>query len=172
MNDIDIRKADFKNLKALQALSRETFIETFAESNSDENMAQYVEASFNEDKLTNELHNKGSQFYIAWDENVAVGYLKLNTGLAQTEEQDTNALEIERIYVKSAYLGKKVGQLLLNKALDTAVQQANTYVWLGVWEKNLRAIRFYEKNGFEAFDKHIFKMGDDEQTDIMMRKEL
>ena len=89
---------------------------------------------------------------------------------AQTELKDEISLEIERIYVKKAHQGKKVGQVLFERALETARLQNKTYLWLGVWEENLKAIRFYEKNGFVAFDKHIFKFGEDEQTDIMMKK--
>ncbi|MNE41268.1 Protease synthase and sporulation negative regulatory protein PAI 1 [compost metagenome] len=81
-------------------------------------------------------------------------------------------MEIERIYVLRAFHGKKVGQILYEKALQIAEVLGLSFIWLGVWEKNLRAIQFYEKNGFVAFDKHIFKLGDDEQTDIMMKKEL
>lgn len=68
--------------------------------------------------------------------------------------------------------GKKVGQILYEKALKLAQEINADFVWLGVWEQNSRAIRFYEKNGFMAFDKHIFKLGNDEQTDIMMKLTL
>lgn len=78
-------------------------------------------------------------------------------------------LEIERIYVLKAFHGKKVGQLLHDKAMEVSKQRSVDYVWLGVWEENPRAIRFYEKNSFVAFDKHIFKLGNEEQTDIMMK---
>jgi ribosomal protein S18 acetylase RimI-like enzyme len=98
-----------------------------------------------------------------------VGYLKINIGDAQTEKKDLNAFEIERIYVDSAFLGKKIGQLLFQKAIDLAKQKKVAYVWLGVWEENHRALAFYNKNGFIPFDKHIFKLGNDEQTDIMMK---
>lgn len=74
--------------------------------------------------------------------------------------------------MKSDYHGKKVGQILYKKALEIALLQNKAYLWLGVWEENSKAIRFYEKNGFVAFDKHIFKFGEDEQTDVMMKKEL
>lgn len=74
--------------------------------------------------------------------------------------------------MKGTHYGKKVGQLLYEKAIEVAQQKNKTSVWPGVWEKNPRAIRFYEKNGFSAFNKHIFKMGADEQTDMMMRKNL
>ena len=101
-----------------------------------------------------------------------IGYLKINVGQAQTELKDEQALEIERIYVLQQYHGKKVGQLLFEKAIAMAHQMSKSYVWLGVWEENRRALQFYKKNGFIEFDQHIFKLGDDEQTDIMMKLQL
>lgn len=172
MEHIPVIKATINDLHPLQQISKETFFETFAEGNTEADMNKYLEDSFNEDKLKNELNNPDSLFFIAWEDENAVGYLKVNSRSAQTEQQEIDALEIERIYVKSSHHGKKVGQLLYEKAMQIAEQQHNSYVWLGVWEKNQRAIRFYEKNGFLAFDQHIFKMGDDEQIDIMMKKEL
>jgi ribosomal protein S18 acetylase RimI-like enzyme len=101
-----------------------------------------------------------------------IGYLKLNFGAAQTELKNEQSLEIERIYVLKEFHGKNIGQLLYDKAIQIAKEKNVNYVWLGVWEENLRAINFYKKNGYVAFDKHIFKLGDDEQTDIMMKLEL
>ena len=86
--------------------------------------------------------------------------------------KDNKALEIERIYVAKAFHGKKVGQILYEKAIHIAKQMNVAYVWLGVWEENPRAIHFYKKNGFVEFDKHIFRLGDDEQTDLMMKLEI
>jgi ribosomal protein S18 acetylase RimI-like enzyme len=86
--------------------------------------------------------------------------------------QDNEALEIERIYVSKEFHGKKAGQVLYEKAMEVAKDKNADYVWLGVWEENQRAINFYKKNGFVEFDKHIFKLGNDEQTDIMMRLQL
>jgi diamine N-acetyltransferase len=98
--------------------------------------------------------------------------LKINFGSSQTEQKDKNSLEIERIYVLKEYHGKKVGQVLYDCALKIAKEKQIEFVWLGVWEKNPRAISFYTKNGFEAFDKHVFVLGTDEQTDIMMKLTL
>ena len=83
--------------------------------------------------------------------------------------QHENAMEIERIYVLSSFHGKKVGQFLYEHAIQIARDKNVRFVWLGVWEENPRAIQFYKKNGFVEFDKHIFKLGDDLQTDIMMK---
>lgn len=156
----------------LQQIGRQTFAETFSSSNSEENIENYLKEGFSAEKLEKELSCEGSQFYFALLDNEVIGYLKLNAGQSQTELRDDAALEIERIYVLGAYHGKKVGQLLYDKAIEVAKRSGAEYVWLGVWEENPRAIRFYEKNGFVAFDKHVFKLGGEEQTDLMMKKVL
>jgi len=160
MTDIDL----------LQNISQQTFIEAFSEANTAANMAKYMAEKFSKETLLAELSNQGSEFYFAQLDNRIIGYLKINSEQAQTELPHEHALEIERIYVLQEFQGKKVGQLLYEKALDIARLKNVGFIWLGVWEENLRAISFYQKNGFVAFDKHIFKLGDDEQTDIMMKK--
>lgn len=172
MSSIIINKASAEDVEIVQSLGRQTFSETFAENNTEEAMKKYLEESFNTEKIKSELNNPDSLFYIAWEEDNPVGYLKVNSGKAQTELQDETSLEIERIYVKKSHHGKKVGQLLYNQALETVKQLGKSYLWLGVWEKNLRALQFYRKNGFVEFDKHIFRLGEEEQTDLMMKKVL
>ncbi|WP_367867273.1 GNAT family N-acetyltransferase [Pedobacter sp. WC2423] len=172
MKTITISKATIENKETVQLIGRQTFLETFSTNNTEQDMKNYLEESFSDQQISSELANSDSLFFIAWEDENPIGYLKLNIGQAQTELQDNTGLEIERIYVKKIFHGKKVGQLLYDKALEIAKFQQKAYIWLGVWEQNPRAIRFYEKNGFIAFDKHIFKMGTDEQTDIMMKKSL
>ncbi len=171
-NTISVRKITKDQILQLQKIGRQTFYETFSESNTEENMKSYLANSFSIDKITDELQDKNSEFYFAELDNNVIGYLKLNFGQSQTELKDDKSLEIERIYVLKEFHGKKVGQILYDKAIEIAKQQNTDFVWLGVWEKNLRAIHFYKKNGFVEFDKHLFKLGDDEQTDIMMRLKL
>jgi ribosomal protein S18 acetylase RimI-like enzyme len=160
------------NINQLQKISSQTFYETFSGVNSEENMTKYSEENLSLEKLSDELNNASSAFYFAMLDNNVIGYLKLNFGQAQTELKEDNALEIERIYVLQEFHGKKVGQLLYEKAIQIAGQKNADYIWLGVWEENIRAINFYKKNGFIEFDKHIFELGDDKQTDIMMKKKL
>src|SRR5690606_2609409 len=95
-----------------------------------------------------------------------------NKGFAKWRFKGDKGLEIERIYVLKDFHGKKVGQLLYDKAIEVAKEKKSDYIWLGVWEENPRAINFYKKNGFVEFDKHIFKLGNDEQLDIMMTLKL
>lgn len=135
-------------------------------------MTKYLDEYFSVEKLTAEFNNKNSEFYFATFDSNVIGYLKLNFGQAQTELQDEKALEIERIYVIKEFHGKDVGQLLYDKALQIARQKIVEYIWLGVWEENRRAINFYTKNGFVEFDKHIFKLGNEVQTDKMMKLSL
>jgi ribosomal protein S18 acetylase RimI-like enzyme len=170
MNTLKISIATIQDVLRLQEIGKQTFIETFSDVNTEENMTQYIANSFSIEKLTKELNDAQTAFYFAQIDEKIIGYLKLNFGKAQTESMHENALEIERIYVLKDYLGKNVGQALYEKALQIASEKNAVYIWLGVWEENTRAIKFYQKNGFEVFDKHIFKLGDDEQTDIMMRK--
>lgn len=166
---IEIKKAVLADLKIIQNISKQSFTETFAAINSPENMEKYLEESFNTTQLTSEISNPDSPFYIAFWEKEPVGYLKLNFGNAQTESIKDNAIEIQRIYVLQAFHGKKIGQILLDEAIKIVHQEAVEYIWLGVWEENHRAIRFYTKNGFITFDKHIFTLGNDQQTDLLMK---
>ena len=172
MDKIEITRATLNELDQLQKIGRQTFYETFSPFNTEENMNQYLEEAFSKEKLTDELSDKNAEFYFATLDSKVIGYLKLNFGQSQTELKDDKALEIERIYVLKEFHGKKVGQLLYDKAIEVAKLTKADYVWLGVWEENPRAINFYKKNGFVEFDKHIFRLGDDDQTDIMMRLQL
>ena len=170
--DIVIRQIETADINQLQNISCQTFIETFADVNSEENMQAYLAESLSAEELLAELTNPNSVFYFAESNGRIIGYLKLNLGQAQTELKDSRGIEIERIYVLKEFHGKNVGQLLYNKAMQIAKENNAGYVWLGVWEENPRAIKFYQKNGFVEFDKHIFKLGNDEQVDLMMKLEL
>lgn len=172
MDAIEIRKVKLADIKRLQTIGKQTFTETFAAYNTAKDMQLYLNNNLSTDKLTEELNNPNSEFYFSLIDNKVIGYLKINYGQAQTELKDRSSLEIERIYVLKEFHGKKVGQALYDKAIALARQINAECVWLGVWEKNPRAIQFYKKNGFVEFDKHIFKLGNDEQTDIMMRLNL
>ncbi len=169
MNPIEIRKATVADLEMLQKLSIQTFTETFSVTNTPENIASYIDKSFNTEQLIRELNTIESQFYIAFSDTIPVGYLKVNFGEAQTEIIEGNSLEIHRIYVLQTFHGKNVGKLLLDKAKNIGQTSGVNSIWLGVWEENHRALRFYTKNGFVVFDKHDFIMGTDKQTDLMMQ---
>lgn len=172
MESIEIERVTLAHIEQLQQISLQTFIETFSEINTEENMTKYLDESFNISRLTTEIQNMNSEFYFALIDAKVVGYLKINRGDAQTELKNDHTLELERIYVLNEFHGKKVGQVLFNKAFQIAEQSKVDYLWLGVWEENHKALKFYSKNGFTAFNKHVFVLGDSIQTDIMMKLQI
>ncbi len=115
MKPITIIKATIADLHELQRIGRQTFQETFADSNSDQNMKSYLEEGFSIIKLTAELQNEDSEFYFAKIDNEVIGYLKINFGESQTELRDSTSLEIERIYVSNEFHGKSVGQSFMTR---------------------------------------------------------
>jgi ribosomal protein S18 acetylase RimI-like enzyme len=169
MEFIEIKKVYLNDIKLLQNISRDTFFETFANYNSVQNMNKYLDESLSISKLEKEMKNENSEFYFASLNDEILGYLKVNFANAQTELKDGISLEIERIYVLKEFHGRNVGQSLYQKAIQIAKDHDLSYVWLGVWENNKRAIQFYLKNGFVEFDRHLFKLGNEEQIDVMMK---
>lgn len=169
---INIQPVRPSEVEELLLLSRKTFYDAFEHQNNKDDFEAYTSVAFTVEKLSGELQNPHSQFYFAIIDDEKVGYMKLNYSSAQTELQDNNAVEVERIYVLASQQGKKIGNQLLDYAIDKAKTEGIYYIWLGVWEHNRAAQRFYERNGFKAFGNHKFWVGKDEQTDILMRKEL
>ena len=140
--------------------------------NKPSNMKTYLEQDFDINKLLDELSNSSSLFYFLYIDEELAGYLKLNEYEVQTDLNDPHSIEIERIYVTKEFQGRGLGRILLNKAIDIAIIRKKSYIWLGVWERNDKAISFYKKNRFYVIGNHPFFMGEEEQTDFIMRKDL
>lgn len=169
---LHIRRAEASDASLIADLGRQTFAETFAALNSKENMEKFMKEQFSRDKLMAEVRDHRNHFFIAYDDHAPAGYLKLRSGEPQPAAGVSPAIEIARIYVSASQLGKGVGQLLMQTALDYAISQDFKTVWLGVWEKNERAIQFYTRWGFKKYSTHIFMLGDDPQTDWLMYRDL
>ncbi|MEH7119455.1 GNAT family N-acetyltransferase [Neobacillus vireti] len=169
---MSIKKCTLEDLFILQKISYETFNDTFKNQNSPENMKAYLDRAFNLKQLEKELSNRSSEFFFVYFNNEVVGYLKVNTNDAQSEEMGNESLEIERIYIKNKFQKHGLGKLLLNKAIEIALEHNKKEIWLGVWEKNANAISFYKKLGFVQTGVHAFYMGDEEQMDFIMTKIL
>lgn len=172
MTSVQIKSIKIEDIETLQRISRTTFYETFSSQNTEENMQNYLNHNLSLEQLSREIKNPDSHFYIAYLGNENIAYLKINFNDAQTESTGDHSMEIERIYVLEKYQSQGIGQLLFEKAVHIAHQKQIDYIWLGVWEKNEKAIQFYKKNGFTEFSQHVFKLGDDEQIDLMMRKKI
>lgn len=137
--------------------------------NSPENMRKYLENDLSTGRLLKEMATPGSRFYFAMSGEEVAGYLKLNSGDAQTDLKTADSIEIERVYVLKRFQGLGIGKFLLWKAFDIAREEGFRKIWLGVWEKNHRAIDFYLKHGFTEFGEHTFVLGDEPQRDVLMR---
>lgn len=167
-----LEKCTLEDFDLLRKLSIRTYYETFAHLNTAEDMQAYLDVAFENNKLRNELSNPDSDFFFLFIEDTLAGYLKLNEAPSQTDINDSSSLEIERIYVIREFQGEGLGCYLMEQAIAIAIERKKNYVWLGVWEKNEKAIRFYKKNGFYEISTHAFVMGEDVQTDYIMRKDL
>lgn len=169
---VELVKVIEADVETLSNISRETFFAAFYHLNNAEDMEAYAAASFNHEKLLTELQTPGADFYFAMLDGDLAGFIKLNTGEAQNEYKQHNSLEIERLYVLAQYQNQKFGRQMLNFAFDEAAHQKVDFIWLGVWEHNLRAIKLYESLGFAHCGSHDFMLGTDRQTDLLLRKDL
>jgi len=160
-----------EDLKTLRELCISTFKESYAHVNTKEDMDLYVAEKFSEQVLSEELVATGTAYYMICSGNDPVGYMKLNSGKVP-KTADTEGIEIERIYVSKRFQGKGYGQQLFLKAVNVALSSHVKIIWLGVWEKNLKAIKFYKRNGFVEFGAQIFTLGRDKQTDFLMKKQV
>jgi ribosomal protein S18 acetylase RimI-like enzyme len=170
--EINIVKIGTGALTQLRSLACTTFYETFAADNAPEQMQRYMEERLSDERLLSELNRPESEFYLAYLNRQAIAYIKLNINNAQTEAQGPESLELERIYVLKQFWGTGLGQQLLDFAINRATALAKSKIWLGVWEFNQRALRFYQKNGFVVFGSHNFHLGDEIQQDLLMQRFL
>lgn len=170
--EVTISTCTLAELSILKKISWDTFYNAFIAQNNEADMLLYMKKAFSEQQLKKELLQVDSTFYLAKIAGQTVGYLKINVGAAQNEAVGDAALEIERIYIDTAFIGQGIGRQLMQKALEIAQALGKEKVWLGVWEHNLKAIEFYKKQGFQLFGKHPFILGNDPQTDFLMEKKI
>jgi len=170
--EISIRLATTKDAERIADLSRKTFKETFAADNSRENMDKFLNEQFTKGRLMMEVGEPENIFLLAYLDDELAGYAKLRDGNRPDPLKDIPCLEIARLYVLEEMMGHGVGKQLMRNALDIAEELDKKMVWLGVWEKNQRAINFYTKFGFEKFGDWEFQLGDDMQNDWLMKKAL
>jgi ribosomal protein S18 acetylase RimI-like enzyme len=166
----NVRRASAEDAELLAELGARTFDETFAEDNSPEDMAAYVADSFNVGRLTAELNDPLSVFFIAEVDGSAAGYAKIRAGEAEGGVEGERPVELVRLYVLQEWLGRGVGQALMRRCIDEAREMGFQTIWLGVWERNGRAQAFYRKWDFHEVGEHIFHLGSEPQRDIVMQR--
>lgn len=169
---IVIRQVGIEDATLIADISHQTFYETFAAHNTKEDMDKFLNQQFTKGKLILEVGAKENTFLLAYDQEAVAGYVKLRDEKIPLSLGNLNAIEIARIYAMSNQIGKGVGSILMQSCIDIAKQRCKDFLWLGVWEKNQRAIDFYTRWGFEKFDETDFILGDDLQRDWLMKKEI
>jgi ribosomal protein S18 acetylase RimI-like enzyme len=172
MAAISLKKVTIDEVEMLHELSIKTFIDTYASFNTAADMKLYIQEDLSIETLSREIEDTKTEFYFAILQEQTIGFLKINHRSAKNINPLEKGIEIERIYVLKEFQRMKVGRFLYTCAEEIAKNQGYDYIWLGVWEHNSNARMFYEKIGFIPFGDHIFKLGQDEQRDILMRKDL
>ncbi len=168
---IDIRPAALEELDLLRKIAIETSVATFASFNTPQNMEAFLEV-YDLQKLEQEWMEPGSVFYMAWDGRKAAGFARLRMNDEVETQLGESNIELQRLYVHPPHQGKQIGSLLMEQVMDYAKTLNKEWIWLGVWEHNLKAQKFYSKWGFERFGEHVFQMGDDPQIDWLLKKRL
>ncbi|RVU70689.1 MULTISPECIES: GNAT family N-acetyltransferase [Lactobacillus] len=170
--DYTIKQVKPADVAELQKISRETFKTTFDEYTAPDDMARFLKEDYETAKLLREINNPNSRFFFLMVQGEVAGYLKLNIGAAQTEDLKPNALEVERIYLRQRFQHQGLGLVLIKLAEKIAREEHYDYMWLGVYEHNLVAQKFYAKDGFKRVSEHTFQVGSDPQTDFLLVKKL
>ena len=169
---VTIRPAGASDTALLADLGRRTFVGAFGSNNEPSHMDEYVAWAFTPGQLERELADPAAQFLIAETDGVAVGYAKIREWTAPECVAGIRPVELERIYADQASIGTGIGSALMGACLDAIRARGGETVWLGVWERNERAIRFYEKWGFEIVGAKVFLLGGDKQTDVVMVRQV
>jgi len=166
------KRCELKDLDLLIKISKDTFIAAFESANDPKDFYTYINDAFSETSITRQLLNSNCLFYFIYHENILIAYVKLNENEAQNEQFESPSIELERIYVLPEFIGQGYGNKILNKIKSICLAKKVDFLWLGVWENNTDAIRFYERHGFKKFGEHPYYLGKDKQTDWLMKFEF
>ena len=170
---LKLRKIQEADLPVLRDLAIRTFEQTFAHDNSPQQLADYFDKTYSLEVLGQELANPESLHILAEVNGRPAAFLKTNWGAAQIEKELDLAYETQRLYVLQEFQGQGIGRALFEYALQLAHESGASWAWLGVWEKNFKAQKFYAKYGFEKFSQHAFRVSQDKvDVDWLLKKKL
>jgi ribosomal protein S18 acetylase RimI-like enzyme len=169
-NLVSIRRAHPGDHLLLFELGVETFFDAFGPHNTPSNMEIYLKAAFSPAIQAAELAEPSSVFLIAEVDAQTAGYARLLEGQPPSGAAGSRAIELVRLYARTRRIGHGVGAALMQACLAEAAARGCDTIWLGVWERNRRAIAFYERWGFRRVGSHPFQLGDDLQTDLVMQR--
>lgn len=167
-----IRRATPRDAAALAELAERTFRDTFAAQNSAEHVDTHCRRSYGPGIQAAEIADAGRTTLLCHEGERLVGYGQLRWKPAPTCVVASKPAEIQRLYVDKPWHGKGVSQTLMAALLHEAVAGGADAAWLGVWERNPRAVAFYQKSGFSLVGEHVFFLGDEPQPDLVLAKTL
>ncbi|MBL7828665.1 MAG: GNAT family N-acetyltransferase [Saprospiraceae bacterium] len=161
-----------KDLDQLRSFAEFTFRYAYEHMNDPVQFEAYCTEFFSEEQWLKEWQHPDSEFWWIWIKGQLAGYLKLNFDNHQPTLQNLNTIQIERIYVAPDFQSKGVGLQLMEFSEKRGKEKGCAWIWLSVWQKNPRAVRFYERCGYVICGTEIFPVGDDPQLDWVMKKAL
>lgn len=172
--DFIIRRGVLRDAEELAPLAIKIFNDTFSGHplNKPEDMKAYIAEAFSLEQARRELTDKDTIVFIVEADGKMIGFAKLLEHSTEACVSDSDPIEIQRFYIAQEFHGKGLAQALMQKCLEIAREKNYQTIWLGVWEHNYRAQKFYEKLGFKIVGDHIFQLGSDPQTDLVMAKKL
>ena len=171
--DYGIRSAVPADAPALAELGVRTFRETFAADNRPDDIAAHLTATYGPAIQASELADPRRRTLVAaTDSGDLIGFAQLLDGDVPGSVVGPAPIELLRLYVDRDYHGRGVAHALMAAAIEAAVEHGARTIWLGVWERNPRAIAFYRKCGFADVGSHEFVLGTDRQTDRLMVRPL
>jgi ribosomal protein S18 acetylase RimI-like enzyme len=167
-----IRLASSDDAEALSALAERTFRETFSESNTPSDINAYCADAFGVDVQRRELDDPSTATLVAERDGNFIAYAQVVSHAAPASVAAQRPIELKRFYLDKAFHGSSLSHALMRATRERAEASGADVMWLGVWEHNPRAIRFYEKNGFRRVGEQIFTVGTDPQRDLVMCRHL
>jgi diamine N-acetyltransferase len=167
-----IRPARVPDAPWLADLAERTFRETYTAHNTPEDMERYVAGHFSPALQAAELADPGSLTLVAEVDSRPAGYTQLGRGKPPACVTGPEPMEIVRFYVDRSWHGQGLAQRLMDAAAEHAHTGGGRTLWLGVWERNPRAIAFYRKCGFTEVGTQTFVLGTDHQRDLVLERPL
>lgn len=167
-----IREATLADLPKLRALAISVFTITFEKANNPDDFKAFMDEAYSEAQMRKELAEPGAVYLVAEDGEQFAGYARVRENNEVDHYLGTNHLELQRLYADIPWQGKGVAKALMDACEKIALDRGKDWIWLGVWEHNPKAQHYYQKHGYERFSEHSFMLGNDKQTDWLMRKSV
>lgn len=165
-----ISNVEGTDLELLRSFAERTFRTAYAQDNNPVRFEQYCKESFSTNKFKNEINHPFSGFWMGWEGDLVVSYLKLNFDQHPPELGSKSTVQVERLYVDPGFQGQGLGEQMLDFAYQKAREAKADWIWLSVWQARPAALRFYERCGYKIFGTETFWLADEAQLDWLVKR--